>query len=875
MSTVPERRPAVGVLALLGAERAATSSDEQEALSGRLHGWLRHFLSRLRIPHHLCSVQPSGRLQVELAGCPIGIQLKLDCAESYLDPETGALQCRGQSCCANTNEGLPFVYWASRWALQALTKTIGHTCRAREPFPITLADANQGALESILAILHHLAKYANGAAVLAAYPPGSGKSRAALNVLNRLQHGTIAAPNHVLAQEHSNGLLGESRYAQGTLRGLEKANPTLAAALSPAVELGWSAMDYLEEDEKVVCISGSDGPMATVHAFLLVLTAGRRPDPAAPLSPSQKGLLEPPHFIDEHPPFVRSVSLDVRVAGLRINDAGCRDLAAWMAARRAVADLLYAVAVKVAQDWREGALGKDGYPHYIYGHELRQYLLGASGGLSGLKALLRESPYADFVGEANQEICTVLAGEGDEGLLLSVWFPPRIVPAPSPPRHKVRAGQINTRSWPHRDYDSVVLALLGELPELRMVPRKRAKASVVVSGSTEKPMVEFVMRYPWGEDLPPGMHPVVLDATAMHNRSAYQSAFASCPRLLQLDVRVVDRDPAAAERVLIETGQYAFRRTHLAPVRPGRGGQVLYDGVIDSLCRLFDQVMIQVERRPYLHRKVLWVAPKVVKEVIGAAYDMALAAAEGRSLDRERREYVTKQGAERLAAVLEGHIRAGRLEELHLLHQYAASGTNIAEKCSTVVTMPVAPNIGELGEEARVLGIDPIQHIAGVAAAELEQEQHRVRPVRATMEDRKLIVHVDHERPAFWDGRPFSSVKYPEGGPIPAYASLQLAWVIELVMERLGAVSAQLLLWMARHPPFIKEHLGQHVSHAMAGLEQQDARWLQRAVKRQVGQAQAVQAPAPGGGRWTLWERSPGAASTLMDLVVQHHTDLL
>jgi len=787
---------------------------------------------------------------------------------------SGTLRCEEHLCPAG-GAGLGLASWVGSyapWASHDLLATIPEE-RVQE---VTLADADRedGPLATMIGDAATWAGLKQGrVAVVCVTPPGAGKTREVIRRLAESQQGTLLAPRHLLSDEQRAGFARAggraSRKHDGVLRRLRATHPGLASSLTPVEALGFSARAYLLPEERPQVVDGEGDVAFGVHAHRASSPVVETPDPNAPGK-----ALPGPVFLDELPPMLQVTTLPIEQIALLTGEQLYEETVAFAQGLAPIARVAVKAARLAAEHRQQLPRDKTRFPERLRGDRLGRLLVEAAGGQEALLAAAQASrptrnagwlPPAGF-----RPLAEVYPVEkGDHRWYLPIYYRHRHTPRP--PFELARSGKITEQTWPYRLVETALTALMADASCLRLQGPPGFSACMVVSGRGESVRVAIELRRRWSWTLPGRASIVIVDATAHLVEDALRAAWDGWEvKFFRLKVKPVD--PEATKRVWVQTAPSTYARSSLYFPRQGNGPRQLRPRTVPALVRFIDTAVEQTITHMGPGRTLALIIPKGVKLVLDAARKVAEAHHQGREPDPVLLDRVQADGAERLVGCLQGHLEAGRIAGFRLAHQLAVAGTNRLESSDALVTMPFTPNIGAIAEDARALGVDPGDLIRGLREAELIQEQHRLRPLRATQEEPKLLIHFGDTPPADWSAG-YDHVRGKAGGRVPTYQRRQVEALVTVLAAMHGAVSASFIMWAAAEPdlyralPSTSWPLAAGVHTGLVVAASLPERALRRAVATALPAAAQVPAPHPlpgGRGTWKLREVRPGAAAALV-----------
>jgi len=787
---------------------------------------------------------------------------------------TGTLRCDEPLCPAG-GAGLTLAAWVSAyspWASHALVDDDGEVVRE-----VTLAEADRedGALTQLLDDAHLWASEQPGrVAVVNPTPPGVGKSTKAIEKLIERRQGSFLTPRHALADEQRDRFTRTSgmpsRKYDGVYRRLKGTHPVLARKLRPVQDLGFSVRQYVLPDECTQVIDGAGEAAFGVHAHLGAIPVDDHPDPLEPTK-----LLPGPVIIDELPPMLRQVEIPMEQIALLTGEQVGAETESFARGLAPLARVLVRAGKLLTEQRRQQSRRKNRFPARLHGVDLANVLREAAGGDHQLLEAARASRPTTNAGWFPPPGMRPLGEvyppkKGDYNWYLQIHY--AHATAPAPPIERARSGEISNLTWPHRLTDTAIAALVADVPILRMQAPPGYTACLVVSGWGGNVRVAVELRWRWSWSLASRSSMVILDATAHLVEPALRAAWEG-REVKFFRLRVVPPEPKATQRVWVQTSRTAYSRSALLYPRRGNQPRMLRPRGFGTLVRLLDTSVGLMADAQGPGRTLALIVPKDVEPVLRAAIAVSKGELGGEAPEPAQLELVQGDKARRLVECVRGHLGQGRVEKIRLARQLAVSGTNRLESADALVTMPFSPDIGAVTEDARALGVDSGDLIRGLQDAELVQELHRLRPLRATHAAPKLLIHFGDRLPTDWPTG-YTRVQAGGRGPVPAYARREAENVVAALARAHGAVSASFIRWAATAPDLYRALPSAHwplatgVHSKLVAAAALPERTLQRAVIAALPGATArrVANPLPGArGSWTLREVRPGSAAALVN----------
>jgi hypothetical protein len=763
----------------------------------------------------------------------------------------GRLYCRRGAPGCPANRGILFETWAAEHAPRALAAS-----RAQNAPPprVTLAAAEGGAVEA--KIREALAWAAAGPGRVAVVPVtvGTGKTRTLLRVLAETG-GTFLAPDHRRAQEFMRRFkefgVGEPRYLEGISRRItDRDMRTRVEAFAGA---GYPPQRIVDEDD---CRPMEGPPDARVvfaaHEALPVMLDGERDD-GEPVLPG-------PIVADEMPPLTRRTVIPLRDFSFLTALHGDPAVDRWCRQHGSFAAVWLTLAQDAIAERRSKPRNKCRYAEHIMGGDLaeraRRVLASVSGG-------------------AEEWLRGWLFSTGANAMSLSRMPIPGLSPV------LARTGQQVPKDVPRGDWYSLLPALALALfegaegrdfrvtfggtwaPLGTVTFTSRGGVALVVSGDRDGATAEVHVCEPWSDRIRNDLSFVILDATARHVRDAVRAAW---PRrevqFFSLDVE--SSAPWMHHKVWVRAN--ANRTTLIANGHPR-------PRAVPFLAKLVERVAAETRRRigPASLRSratVGIVAYKAMLPLLGAAIRAALRQ-EPATPDSDWLSRVP--GTDRLVEAFRRALeeQAVSFDARTLGTLGAVRGTNTMEHHDALVCFPFFPNVGAAALDALALRIPAPTYIAGVAEAELEQAQGRLRQVRAT--DPKVVFQLSSRQPA---GEGWESMTLPRGRLRSAGWPVVEAGAAD-VLRLHGAVSPALMrrlgddpfgprLYTATDSPNSSLEPRAEAGELRGALDMVSRATLQRIVSGVARAAGARQVSITLAGRRALaWEIRPGAAQRL------------
>jgi len=764
--------------------------------------------------------------------------------------------------------------WVRRYAPQATDLLEGHRREETTVVEIPLPEANYrgGRLAYELADCTAWVEAKPGRmGVLDVGPPGASKTEKMIKRLVASGHGSLLPPRHNLTDEQMERYRkaggGESVRFDGIMRQLGILRPDLARRLRPFAELGFPPDAFLKRKERPRAVSGEGNVSHGVHAHLRVVPVGRA-------GADGRQMLGTPVFMDEAPTLLDRLKFEMSNLERLTAESAHPELNEWLQGRRPIAKTLVRTARLLMERRKVLPHHQTRYPERFHGMELGNVVVEAAGGVAQLREALQASAptrkaelqLGSGTVQALSEPPNVGGWQATE--IMACFAGPHATaastfgPAPYPPVQLVRDGTLSANDWPHRDSDTLLAALFAEVEAADLQGPPGCTACLVVSGRGEGVKVHAELRRRWSAQVPRHISLVVADATASYTEEALRAAWPGWEvRFFRL--RVLPAEPEATTRVWFMASQSAYKRRRLLQKAHPKTGAILRPRAVQALVRLLQAAVVEMLDAFGPGKSMATILPKPLRPILEAADRVARGDDDAKDL-----ELLTKNEAGPIAESLAAMRQAGMLGSFAIEHQVAVAGTNRLEGCDALLTFPFVPDIGAVTEDARALGVDAKRLIAGLAAAELIQETHRLRPLRATSEAPKLLIHVGDVPPPDWTDH--RCVRMPEGGPIPSVERGEAERVAAKLAAAHGAVSAALIRWIAGHGEVYARVPGalddiEAIKRA-AGLGRSS---LVRSVRAATPEAWAAQVSHPEGrgGTWILREVRLHAAQKLIEAI--------
>ena len=860
--------------------------------------WLSPFLDCANLPYVAC-IRDGALRFFALGRCPACTE-----AEQELGAERGecsawlsldgTLHCRASMCRARETP-MSLRLWSWEYFPRAAT-LLPARFQPVSPIPARLAaDAVRRAVSEAI----DFTAGGPGRVAVVAVTPGGGKTQEALAQTRERGVGTLLAPSYRLRDEHHGVWVASggppTRMLSGTVHELRQAGSPLASRLEAWSRHGYPPRWLLGDDDVPAANRGDETVAFGVHAHLSLIPVETVPPPPVEVAqegdvarPGSRGNgnrapLYAPIFIDEAPQLVEVARLTRPQLSRFAATHADADLDAFLSARRPLLTILATACDLAARHDRASSAGQGPHPRYIHEQPLAALMEEAAGSRTALESAFRACPATArwFDPTAAEEGgWWVRLDLGARGPAIYERWPPL------PRAEDARRGAVRWWQWPPARLDFILAAVAREVLGTRWPWARdcagtttwrefRGVASLVVAGRGPRRGVLIEARSMWKPRALGDDSLVILDATATWT---YEALVAAWPerRVKPIHINVIPDNPDHVRHVHLLVGRGCLSRRSLLhfPHRSGervalskRGAAALVRVIIAAADRLRDSL-----GGP--GRLVVFV-PKSVRLPLHAAAHLAKCESRGRQPHRRcRPELVARGGTTRVHAAIADLYRRGVLRRIAFASQGNTRGSNRFEKFDAALTLPFCPNIGAVNEDARALDVDGGLLLSGLAESELEQEWHRIRPVRATDGHRKLVMHAGASPPASWPAG-FTTIELPNGGPIPSSQGAAVQRVVRCLLGRHRAVGAAFAAWVIADLRRYEVVFGPY-----PGLAQDAAvacgagvRMIQRAVSRQAWLGAAVRVPNPLGerGRWTLRELADGAATALAASVARLH----
>lgn len=781
---------------------------------------------------------------------------------------SGVLHCERRACPANRR--VPSSTWVPGFVADAapwLDWTWG-----TDDYPVQLTlDESKWVLPAMLEDIIAWTEAGRGhVGVQAVGPPGTGKTKVAIDRQVRADHGSLLAPNHRLRKElverYRKAGGGDCVEFEGVLRLLEKKDPELARRAAAFQALGYSATDLLDVEDRPRATMGDGGSSFGVHHHLChipVIEADQGARESGHQSRRKRRMLRTPVIADELPPLLDTMRLEPRHVELLTARSQFDELDSWQGGRGAAATILLEALAILRERRAHLPTEKPAYADYLSGRALEKLLLQAAGSKKALLAAVEATP------SLASRLLPPPPKPGDIFQATPFFRWPQL--CPSPPKARVQSGEIEARAWPHRYTDFFLAALFAEASSLRLAGPCHHTACLVAAGRGSTARVWCELRRPWSLEVPRHYSLVVADATASYMEDAFRAAWPG-RKVRYFRAEVLPAEPQATTRTWLRTGKTSFSRRAL--LHRGTGAESttgVRPDAIPALIRVLLMATDQMQRHLGDGKKLGMILPKPVVALFRASLPPCRRSDKEEGAGEEAKIPKVEPNP-RLRAVLDDLFDSGQLGGLLTAHQGATCGTNTLEGCDALLTMPFTPNLGAVFEDARALDIDPEAHLEGLMSVELIQASHRLRSVRATLEKPRLLLHVGPTEPPDWplDG---GVVEMPPGGPVPTSGSVATRQLVEGLLERHRAVSAALIRLIATEPEWYARAAGLSTEDATAAAKLAEAvgavskSTIERTVRAATSGAWSAPVPNPcgHGRRWTMKEVEIGAAARLVE----------
>jgi len=779
------------------------------------------------------------------------------------------LNCERRAC--RVNRRVPSSTWVPGFVLDAAPWLEWTWGADGFPVQLTLEEA-KWALPAMLEDMISWTKSGHGhVGVQAVEPPGTGKTKEAIDRMVRAGCGSLLVPNHKLRNETVKRFKaaggGDCVEFEGVIRQLRKMSPERARMAEAFQALGYSASALIDDDDRPRAAVGAGCVAFATHHHLRHVPVKDSDSTSTRLygrRRTKKKSLWTPVILDELPPLRDCWQLEPSSLELLTSRSQLSDLDRWLGERNAAAAVVVQALAILRLRRKNLPADQLAYAERISGKELQELLLEAAGGRHALRAAVAATPHL--------AARVLLPPPKPDAIFQATPIYPWPDYAPSPAPSLVQSGEVQARSWPHRLTDFFHTSLFAEATCTRLAPVHRHTACLVVSGRGDRACAWGELRRPWSLDVPRHLSVIVADATATYVEESFEAAWPG-RKVRYFRAEVLPAEPRATKRVWLKTSKTSYSRRLLLrrSATPGTGAEVK-PSAIPALIRLLLMAVEQMQRHLGDGRTLAIIAPKPVVSLIEVSMPAEKPGAA--SLGEDALPSVKPEL--RLQATLHDLTTSGRLGGLVTAHQGATSGTNDLEASDALLTMPFTPNLGDVFEDARALDVDPEGHLDGLRNVELVQASHRLRPLRATMDSPKLLLHIGALDPPDWP-LDVEVVAMPAGGPVPTSGTSAARVLAEQLMVRHRAVSAALIRLIAADPEWYTRAAGLTAEEAVGAVSLArcaltlSKRSLERAVKKATPTAWLVRPSSPlrGGGRWPMREIEVSAAAVLVHRLVE------
>lgn len=706
-------------------------------------------------------------------------------------------------------------------------------------------------LAGVLRDAADFARSGAGNVAIVSTPPGTGKTRKALEELASSGDGTILAQSHRSLDEKEEEAESLGLTARGRLRGI-------LAVLGP--------------DGKPACVHEQQlRPWADQGLRLRKLFCeGRckhagnyrrsgRPCPAyaqsvgaGPLFASYahagvlgpKGELPTDLFIDELPPLIRTMTVGVDDLLTLEHSRQAPELREWCKERVPFARIVAAAAGALLESDRFERDGK-GYTLRVVGSDLRNALVTAAGDCEKLDAAVSR-------------------------LVAANRLQPR---APSPAAGDILAGKATRSSYPRLDLDDLLLGLARE----GVWPRRGEAACMAIG---YPPAIEGVPRRlevwlehrtrsfdAWSDEDGQPLSRVILDATAPLLLGSIEAALpGSRVRVFPFDVAELK---GAVTREYYQTSSLTRRNLfgEGGGYRLRRSSDEAVAGLVMKVGTLVGQ---GAEVGIVTHRPLAL----LLQDALRALQDESASA-----------KVIEERGCRCTLASLAQLCTRVSLTPERVLWFGGQRGSNaLATYALVAVLGDPWPDIGAAREDARALGVGGTRHAEALRDAETAQALGRGREVRRTEANPLTLLFAGRDRPVCWHNVRVVELPSPDGGPRPSFASMLAEEVARQMLEHWGIASPALARLCGTVPAIVSTLNGaatliEGTSYrSCGGIRAEDiqaicalpSRTLEAAFHRAIGGAPVLMRASPvGRGRWHLSVKDPAAAERTIDLIVR------
>lgn len=770
-------------------------------------------------------------------------------------------------------------------------------------------------------------------------PPGARAMKAALNVLAR-HGGTLYGPTYDVLDDAARVFLEtcgrRPTRRWGYFRALGEERPDLIGPIKAWVRQGWPAGAAVralceatgEDPPKLQMRSGDDPVVLATHRML----CGESGDD---LGAELAIVVGPVDFVD------RST---YRVQQLRrcLRRARTAELEAWRAPRRPLIQLLLEL-VSLAPSVREPTKAEEIYGFHLNADELKALLDQVGGRKRLLDVSMMLSPSVVGSGGAPDALIGAAGVTGAWALAARLSNPGSLVvvphdsavalaldggaPPPPPPGEEVKRGGWGAARWPRRDLDQLLIAfcasLLGGDANVLVGPpaegdetrpwKTRLGLSVVVRSKG----VKLTVRCPWGDTLPPKTSVIVLATDPSFGEISLESERLWMPLVAAHTAAFAPRevkvfrpsastpiDHTATRLVRAEVSKDEMSLRYLVQRHPngrpwtchaswtGKRLAVLRRDVPRQIERVLDATLARSLEHLGENSRLLMVVPGLIEPLMSLAVYLARCFHEDHDVSPGFLEAAEKHGVRRIVDQLATALKEHRLSDIRVRAYSRTRDIAADQDYDALLLMRHHLSLGELREDARVLGVDGFAHWR--ACSEVDQLAWIERTGRrdADWERLRLVIWVDpephhedrREQRLAWAVNGIETVRLTHPGPgcPPGMAAAAASRAARHLIEQHGCVCGPLLDWVRRNFPLYSRAFGrndelkQWLEEAVGGKANgAAARALSRAAHREAEVAEILHplhthvVPATGGiqdlgqrngaARWTLFATTPDA----------------
>jgi hypothetical protein len=739
-------------------------------------------------------------------------------------------------------------------AVTALFELVAQVLVEREEVP--LRSAQRRVLTAVRTLSAWLEETPGRLGVLDVVPPGVGKTYAALQETAAKERNgrsvRFLGPSHdqLAERESEYAALGgtEAVREEGVTRRCPRvgAVPGAKGIMESLMRRDWPVKPtYCEAcSERGLCVAYSplrrDGTHFAPHAMPVARRTGRRRDEGTPVA-----------ICDEMPSVLETERVELRdLEILTLERDGA--LGEWLSHRATIARFVLRAAC-IAKEANRGE-----YPNYYSGPAL-----------------------ADLLARAVDELLPGWSDELEPWPGVGCWraHDERCAP-PFPPAQLIYDGRLKPEDWPRRDTDRVLDAVLNAgMP----IAKRRGKlhGALVVEGEGDAACAWFEMRRFTMLDVLRRQSMLVLDATAS---AAMPELYAGMPTADIRVVRIRVCEPVGVKRRWYATsdlsGRSLFGKYRVGSKAGGAGVRLSGRGA-DAV-----ELAIDLSTRDGKAGQSLGI---ITHRPLAEILRCCIRVLDGKNDDGSVAEKIAKAKAENVLALLRRLRDEGKLGPLFVAHYLAVRGSNaMADVDALLLLGEPIPNIGAVGEDARVLGLSRQALVESRIVAELEQAEGRARAVRRDPSNLPRITFVGRQLWGRWREDP--NVEVLASDRAVSEAASAAGALVSLLRDRVGIAAWWMvreiasnnsggLAWILRtaaigecsnstdaaNPPSFPAEC-QRLARLAKNLGDSQ---LQRIVRRELPDDGWVHAPALAGRRSAgaprqLWERSPGLARLLL-----------